>query len=168
MSSTANATFSVWKILANLTGLLAFAVMAGFGIRTIPTNPRVGWFSAILFGTMCVAMVIELFRICGLDEDQTPAIATRVNIRPALIYAASLIVTLFLGISDHFISSSFTESFPRPGVWLGTFLTTLAFYPLRERKEDFPNFTFWTIFCALMGAVSVVVSYLTDWVEQLL
>jgi len=133
-----------------------------------PTNPRVGWFAAILFGTMCVVAVIEIVRICGLDQNQTPAVATRVKIRPALIYAASLIVTLFLGISDHFISSSFTESFPRPGVWLGTFLTTLAFYPLRERKEDFPNFTFWTIFCALMGAVSVVVSYLTDWVEQLL
>ena len=168
MSSTANATFSVWKILENLTALLAFAVLAGLGIRTIPTNPRVGWFAAILFGTMCVVAVVEIVRICGLDQDQTPAVATRVKVRRSLIYAGSVIVTIFLGIADHFISASFTNSFPRPGVWLGTFLTTLAFYPLREQKDDLPNFTIWTMFCALMGALSVVISYLMDWVDQLL
>lgn len=168
MSSTSHATFSVWKILANLLQLLAFAVLMGLGIRTIPANPRVGWFAAILFGTMCVVVVIELVRICGVDQDQTPTVQTGVNIRRALIYAGSLIVTIFLGVTDHFISASFTDSFPRPGVWLGTFLTTLAFYPLRDQKQNFPNFTLWTIFCALMGAVSVVVSYLKDSVEQLL
>jgi len=168
MSSTANATFSAWKVLEYLLGLLAFAVMAGLGIRTIPTNPRVGWFAAILFGTMCVVVVIEIFRICGLDQDQTPTVKTRVKIRRALIYAGSLIVTIFLGLTDHFISASFTNSFPRPGIWLGTFLTTLAFYPLREEKEQFPNFTRWTIYCALMGVASVVISYVGDWGEQLL
>ena len=168
MSSTANATFSVWKILANLLGLLAFAVLVGLGIRTIPTNPRVGWFAALLFGTMCVVVVTEIVRICGLDQDQTPTVKTRVKIRSALIYAGSVIVTIFLGVTDEFISASFTHSFPRSGIWLGTFLTTLAFYPLRDQKEDFPNFTVWTIACALMGAVSVGISYLQDWVEQLL
>ena len=167
MSSTANATFSAWKILANLLGLLAFAVMAGLGFRTIPANPRVGWFAAILFGTMCVVVVLEIVRICGLDQDQTPTDATRVKIRSALIYAGSLIVTIFLGVTDQFISASFTHSFSRSGVWLGTFLTTLAFYPLRDQKENFPNSTVWTIACALMGAASVIVSYLEDWIEQL-
>jgi len=168
MSSTANATFSVSKVLKTLLGLLAFAVMAGFGIRRIPTNPREGWFAAILFGIMCVVAVIEIVRICGLDQDQSPAVATRVRIRRTLIYTGSIIVTLFLGIADHFISESFTNSFPRPGVWLGTFLTNLAFYPLREQKEDLPNFTIWTIYCALTGVLSVAISYLMDWVDRLL
>jgi hypothetical protein len=172
MSSTTQATFSVWKILGNLLALLAFAVMAGLGIRTIPTNPRVGWFATITFGTMCVVVVVEIIRISGLDQeqaqDQTPDIKSRLSVRPALVYAATLIVTIFLGLTDHFISESFTQSFPRPGVWLGTFLTTLAFYPLREQKEDFPNFTVWAIACALLGVASVVVSYLKDWIEQLL
>ena len=168
MSATARETFSVWNILSNLLSLMAFAVMAGLGIRTIPKDPRVGWVAAILFGTMCVAVVIKIFRICGLDHDQTADVKARVNIRPALVYTGSVIVTIFLGVTDHFISESFTQSFPRPGVWLGTFLTTLAFYPLREEKEDFPNFTIWAIFCALMGVLSIVISYLEDWVEQLL
>jgi hypothetical protein len=69
---------------------------------------------------------------------------------------------------DHFISESLTQSFPRPGIWLGTFLTTPAFYPLREQKEDFPNFTVWAIVCALLALASVVVSYLKDWIERVL
>jgi uncharacterized membrane protein YoaK (UPF0700 family) len=85
-----------------------------------------------------------------------------------LVYAGTLIATIVFGVTDNFISESFTQSFPRPGVWLGTFLTTLAFYPLREQKENFPNFTVWAIYCALMGMVSVGLSYLKDWGEQLL
>jgi hypothetical protein len=157
---SATATFSVWKILGYLLALLAFVVMAGIGIRTIPANPRGGWFATILFATMGVIAVVEIVRICGLDQDQIPEIKAQSGIRQALVHAAALIITIFLGVTDNFISESFTQSFPRPGVWLGTFLTTLAFYPLREQKENFPNFTVWTIACALLGVASVVVSYL--------
>ena len=169
MSSTAKATFSVWKILGNLLALMAFAVLAGIGINTIRTNPRVGWFAAILFGAMCVIAMIEIVRICGLEADQTPPdVKTQLNIRPALIYTGSAIVAIFLGITDYFISAVSAQSYPRSGVWLGTFLTTLAFYPLQENKEVFPNFKIWTIYCALMGVVSVGISYLKDWIEQVL
>ena len=48
------------------------------------------------------------------------------------------------------------------------FLTTLAFYPLHEQKEDFPNLTLWAIFCALLGMVSVGLSYFIDLLEQFL
>jgi hypothetical protein len=72
MSSTANATFSAWKILANLLALLAFAVMAGLGFRTIPANPRVGWFAAILFGTMCVVVTLPQPSTGSLNLYLTP------------------------------------------------------------------------------------------------
>jgi hypothetical protein len=163
---SATATFSVWQVLGNLLALLAFAVLTGLGIRTIPTNPRVGWCASILFGIMCVMAVVEIIRICGRDQDQPVDVKAQLNIRPVLVYAGTLIVTIFLGVTETFISESFTQSFLRPGVWLGTFLTTLAFYPLREQKEQLPNFTLWAIYCALMGVVSVVLSHLTDWVEQ--
>ena len=168
MSSTANATFSVWKILGNLLALLAFALMMGLGIRTIPTNARVGWFAAIVFGAMCVFVIVEIVRICGLDQDQVPDVKSQLDIRQPLVYVGAAIVTIFMGVTDHFISEAFTQSFPRPGVWLGTFLTTLAFYPLREQKEDLPNFKIWAIYCALLGVVSVILSYLKDWIEQVL
>jgi uncharacterized membrane protein YoaK (UPF0700 family) len=107
-------------------------------------------------------------RICGLEQEKVPNVKASSSIRPALVYAGTLIVTIVFGVTDNFISESFTQSFPRPGVWLGTFLTTLAFYPLREQKENFPNFTVWAIYCVLMGMVSVGLSYLKDWGEQLL
>lgn len=167
-TTTTTATFSVWKILGNLLALLIFAVLTGFGVRTIPTNPRVGWFASILFGVMCVGVVFEIIRICGLDADKIPDVKAQLNVREALVDVGALVVTIVLGVVDNFISQPFTQSFPRPGVWLGTFLTTLAFYPLREQKKDYPNFTVWAIACALMGVVSVGVSYLKDWIEQLL
>jgi hypothetical protein len=161
-------TFSVWKILGYLLALLVFAVLAGFGIRSIPTSPRVGWFASILFGVMCIAVVFEIIRICGLDANEIPDVKAQLIVPHALMDVGVVVVTLFLGVTDNFISESFTQRFPRPGVWLGTFLTTLAFYPLREQKKDYPNFTFWAIYCALLGVVSVVLSYLKDWVEPLL
>jgi hypothetical protein len=167
MSSTSAAHFSVAKVLANLFALMAFAVLFGVGVNTIATNPKVGWFATILFGTMSVAAVIEIIRVCGLDQDQIPDVKAQLGIRQSLVYSGALLVTLFLGLADHFISNSFSHSFPRPGIWLGTFLTTLAFYPLREQKGDFPNFTIWTLYCALMGVASVVISYLKDWVQQI-
>lgn len=165
---SATATFSVWKLLGKLLTLLAFVVLTALGVRAIPRNPREGWFAAIVFGVMSVLAVVEIVRICGLEQDKVPDVKAKSSIRPALVYAGTLIVTIVFGVTDNFISESFTQSFPRPGVWLGTFLTTLAFYPLREQKENFPNFTVWAIYCALMGMVSVGLSYLKDWGEQLL
>ncbi|HSE16600.1 MAG TPA: hypothetical protein VLB46_06080 [Pyrinomonadaceae bacterium] len=165
---SATTAFSAWKILGYLLALLAFVVMAVLGIRNIRTNPREGWFATIVFGTMGVIAVVEIVRICGLDQDQVPEVKAKSSIRQALLNAGALIVTIFLGVTENVISESFTQSFPRPGVWLGTFLTTLAFYPLREQKENFPNFTVWAIACALMGVASVGLSYLKDWIEQAL
>lgn len=165
---SATDTFSVWKMLGYVFALLCFVVMAGMGVRRIPANPREGWVATILFGTMCVATVVKIVRLYRLKKDQSPDIKAQFSIRQALVNVGPLIITFVLGVTDNVISESFSQSFPRPAVWLGTFLTTLAFYPLREQKKDYPNFTFWAIYCALMGVVSVILSYLKDWVERVL
>ncbi len=165
---SATATFSVWRIVSKLLMLLAFVVLTGIGIRTIPGDPRVGWLATILFGTMGVVTVVEIVRICGVEQKQGHAVKAPLRLRQTLVYAGTLIITLFLGVTDNVISELFTHSFPRPGVWLGTFLTTLVFYPLREQKENYPNFTFWAIYCALLGMMSVGLSYLKDWIERAL
>ena len=168
MSSTPNAQFSVEKILGNLLALLAFTVLTAVGIRIIPTNPKVGWFATILFGTMSVLVIVEIVRICGLDQDQVPDVKEQLNIQRLLVKIGMGIVTIFFGLVESFLAESFSQSFPRLGVWFSTFVTTLAFYPFRQEKEEIPNFQLWAVRCALLGVISVVISYLKDWLETLL
>src|SRR6185369_15171185 len=104
-------------------------------------------------------------RQCGLKQDRAPVVKSQLSIRRALLPVGVTVVTIFLGLTENVISMFFTDSFARPGVWCGTFVTTLAFYPLREREHQQFNFKFWIIFCALMGVISVGLSYLKDWLE---
>ena len=165
MSSPANDQFYIGKIVGYLLALLIFALLTGIGIKLIPQNPRVGWFSTLLFGVMCVFAVVEIFRHCGLDQDKVTDVHSQLSIRRLLVPVGSILVTVFLGLSDNFISIFLTGSFPRAAVWFGTFVTTLAFYPLREKKERDLNFKLWVVYCALMGAVSVGISFLKDRLE---
>jgi len=139
------------------------ALLTGMGIKLIPTDPKTGWCATILFGTVFVIAVIDLVRQCRKDQDQVPHSKRQLSIRRALVPVGVILVTLVLGLTDNFISVLFTASFPRPGIWLGTFATTLAFYPLRTQKEL--TFKLWIIFGALMGVAAVALSYVKDWLE---
>lgn len=167
-SSPAREQFYIGKIVGYLLALLIFAVLTGIGIKLIPQNPRVGWFATLLFGMMCVFAVVEIFRHCGLDQDEVTDVHSQLSVRRLLVPVGSILVTVFLGIADNFISIFVTGPFPRSAVWFGTFVTTLAFYPLREKKERDLNFKLWVVYCALMGAASVVISFLKDRLETLL
>src|ERR1044072_9683756 len=168
MSSPTKDQFYIGSIFGSLFRLLMFAVLTGIGIKLIPKDPKVGWACTILFGTMFVLTVIDLVRQCGLDKDQAPApdIKSQLNIRRALVPVGVSVITIFLGLAETLISLLFTHSFARLGIWCGTFVTTLAFYPLREQKDL--NFKLWIIFCALMGVASVFLSYLKNWLEHVL
>ncbi|HEY0724137.1 MAG TPA: hypothetical protein VGD41_09170 [Pyrinomonadaceae bacterium] len=166
MSSTAKDQFSIGTIIWTLLGLIVFALLTGIGIRLIPRQPRVGWFSAILFGTMCVVAVRDLYRQCGLDQDTIPDVKSQVSIRRAVVAVGTVIAAIFLGVTDSFFSFLFTDSFLRPGIFLGAFLTTLAFYPLRDRNERHASFRFWIIYSAGLGVFSVIISYGKDWLED--
>lgn len=164
MSSRVKDQFYIGTILGTLLALLIFALLTGIGIRLIPK--RVGWAATILFGTMCVVAVFDLVREISAEEDKIPDVKSQLSIRRALIAVGVILVTLFLGIADEFISFLFTNSFPRPGVWLGTFVSTLAFYPLREEK--YATFKKWTLVCAVLGVVSVIFSYGKDLLVKIL
>ena len=166
MSAPAKDQFYIGTIFGSLFGLLIFALFTGIGIRFIPRQPKLGWFSTILFGTMCVVTVFDLVREISLDQDQIPDVKSQLSVRRALVAVGVIVVTLFLGLADEFISFLFTSSFPRPGVWLGTFVTTLAFYPLREEKHA--NFKRWMLLCAILGVLSVILSYGKDWLVRVL
>ncbi len=163
MSSTAKDQFYIGTILGTLFALLIFALLTGIGIRLIPK--KVGWFATFLFGTMCIVSVFNLVRECGVEQDQLPDIKSQLSIRRALIGVGVTLAALFLGFADHFISVLFTDTFPRPGVWFGTFVTTLAFYPLRDPNEKYLDLKTWAIGSALIGVGSVALSYGKDWLE---
>lgn len=160
MSSKIKDQFYIGTVFGSLFGLLIFALLTGIGIRLIPRQPKIGWFSTVLFGTMSVVTVFDLVREISAEQEKMPDVKSQLSIRRALIAVGVILVTLFLGIADEFISFLFTNSFPRPGVWLGTFVTTLAFYPLREEK--YATFKRWTLVCALLGVLSVILSYGKD------
>ncbi|HXS02209.1 MAG TPA: hypothetical protein VN724_16665 [Pyrinomonadaceae bacterium] len=164
MSPPPKDQFYIGTILGSLFALLIFALLTGIGIRLIPK--RVGWAATILFGTMCVVAVFDLVREISAEQDKIPDIKSQLSIRRALIAIGVIVVALFLGIADEFISFLFTNSFPRAGVWLGTFVTTLAFYPLREEK--YATFKRWTLVCALLGVLSVIFSYGKDLLVKVL
>jgi|RhiMethySRZTD1v2_1073278.scaffolds.fasta_scaffold06732_13 hypothetical protein len=166
MSSPTKEQFYIGTILGTLLGLLIFALLTGIGIRLIPRQPKIGWVSTVLFGTMCVVTVLDLVREISLEQDKMPDVKGQLSIRRALIAVGVTLVTLFLGIADEFISFLFSNSFPRPGVWLGTFVTTLAFYPLRDEKHA--DFKRWTLVCAILGVASVILSYGKDWLVNVL
>lgn len=165
MSSPPKDQFHIRTFLATLFRLFMFALLTGIGIVLIPKDPKVGWGCTILFGTMGVITLIDLVRQSGLDKAQVPDTKSKWSIRRALVPAGVTLVTIFLGLADHFISVLFTNSFPRPGIWLGTFVATFAFYPLREGEHKEADFKVWIVFCTLMGVASVSISYLKDWLE---
>jgi hypothetical protein len=138
-----------------------FALLTAIGIVLIPRQPRTGWACTILFGTMGVITVVDLVRQCGLQQERVYDVKSQFSIRRVLVPVGVTFVTLFLGLAENLISMLFTDSFARVGVWLGTFVTTLAFYPLREQKDL--NFKIWVVLCALMGVASVALSYVKDW-----
>lgn len=163
MSSSTKEQFYIGTILSSLFGLLIFALLTGIGIRLIPK--RVGWAATILFGTMCIVTVFNLIRECSLEQDQIPDVKSQLSTRRALIGIGVTLAALFLGFADHFISVLFTDTFPRPGVWFGTFVTTLAFYPLRDPNEKYLDLKTWAIGSAIIGVFSVALSYAKDWLE---
>jgi len=166
MPSPTKDKFYIGSILAGLFRLLLFVLLTGIGIVLIPREPKTGWACTILFGVMGVIQVVDIVRQCGLDQDKVPDVKSQLSIRRALVPVGVTLVTIFLGFADNLLPVLFTDSFPRPAVWCATFVTTLAFYPLREQTDL--NFKFWIIFCALMGVASVGLSYVKDWFEIVL
>lgn len=134
MPSPTKDKFYIGSILAALFRLLICILLTGIGIVLIPNNPKLAWACTLLFGTMGVISVIDIVRQCGLDQDRVPDVKSQLSIRRALVPVGVTVVTLFLGFADNLLPLLFTN-FPRPAVWCATFVTTLAFYPLREQTE---------------------------------
>jgi hypothetical protein len=144
-----------------------FLLLTVAGATLISRNPRLGWFTFALFGTMLVLSIVSIFQ---LPRD----LKTRVSIREALslkaahIWLGTFAVSFGLGLAGELILDRLNGFWPNFAIWLCTFASTAAFYPfLRgDMKKDYPTFTPWAIFCALWGIASVIIAHFADWLER--
>lgn len=145
-------------VAGGMGGLLLLSLMA------TRSSPRTGWSGVILFGLMTILAVFELVKV--RDHKIVKGEGTRANIRTSLIWTGTIMLSIFFGVLERLLSSLAIVRVPVIGIWLATFVSTLAFYPFRgEQAEDLPTFKIWAVYCALMGVASVGVSYLSRWLD---
>ena len=158
--------FSVTEIVGSVLALMVFIVLTSWGVLLIPVHPRVGWFATILFGLMAVLTILDIVKISGADEPPADLKLSQ-RFRYSLVRVGTVIVTLFLGLGEAFFTQWMNGSVI--AVWFATFVTTMAFYPLRgEEQRHVSSFRLWAIYCALMGLGAVVLSYFADWLRTIL
>lgn len=147
--------------------ILVFAGLAGcllLSVVVTRSNPRTGWFGVLLFGVMTSLAAFELAQVRNYNIVRGEGV--RANVRTSLIWSGTFMVAVFLGLLERLLSSLTIVRVPLIGVWLATFVTTLAFYPFRgEQKQDLPTFKIWVVYCALMGIASLGMSYLFRWLH---
>lgn len=147
--------------------ILVFAGLAGcllLSLVVTRSSPRTGWSGVILFGVMTVLAAFELVQV--RDYKIVKGEGTRANVRTSLIWSGTIMVSIFFGLLERLLSSLAIRRMPVIGVWLATFVSTLAFYPFRgEQAKDLPTFKIWVIYCALMGVASLGMSYLFRWLD---
>lgn len=144
-----------------MAGLAAFMLMSLLVTRS---SPRTGWFGFLLFGVMTVLAAFELVKL--RDYKIVRGEGTRANVRTSLIWSGTIMLSIFFGLLGQLLSRLEIVPMPGIGVWLATFVATLAFYPFRgEQEQDFPTFKLWVIYCALMGVASLGMSYLFRWLD---
>lgn len=97
MSQTAEkAHFSIAEVLKNLVALMLFAVLTGWGLRTALVRPgKTGWVAMVFFGTLSVLTLLNIIRLCGLEDEVVVDPKSRRPIRNALVQAGMLVVTFF-------------------------------------------------------------------------
>ncbi len=151
--------FELTKRILVVAGLGSFTVLS---LMVIRSSPRTGWLGFFLFGVMTILAAFELVRL--RDHKVVKGQGTRANIRTSLIWSGTILLCIFFGLIAQLLSTFAIVRLPYIQIWLATFLSTLAFYPFRGKQaQDFPTFKLWAIYCALMGVVSLVISFLFRW-----
>lgn len=151
--------FEIAKRVLAVLGLVGFMILGLFVIRS---EPRTGWFTVALFGLMTLVGLIDLARL--RNHRIVKGEGSRRNIRAAMVWSGTIALSVVIGVGATLLSKLAIANLPRVAIWSATFLSTLAFYPFRD-KEDIPKFSLWAVYCALMGFVSIGLSYLERWMD---
>ena len=153
--------FELTKRILVVAGLAGFML---FSLIVTRSSPRTGWFGVLLFGVMTILAAFELVKL--RDYKIVRGEVTRAHVRTSLIWSGTIMLAIFFGVLGQLLSRLAIVRMPVIGIWLATFVSTLAFYPFRgEQAQDIPTFKLWAIYCALMGVASVGMSYLFRWLD---
>lgn len=134
-------------------------------LMLIRSSPRTGWFGGLVFGVMTLLAAYDLFKI--RDHRIVKGEGIRANIRSSLIWTGTFIVTLFFGLLERILAEFAFGRLPILGIWLATFVTSLAFYPFRgkEAREELPTLQLWALYCALAGVLSIGIAQFSRWLD---
>jgi len=147
--------------------VLVFLGLAGFmflNLLVTRSSPKTGWPGVAVFGVMTILAAVELVKI--RDHKIIKGEGTGKAVRASLIWSGTVFLSVLFGLLGTVLSNLVVFRLPLIAVWLTTFISTLAFYPFRgEQTKDFPTFPLWAIYCALMGVVSLGVSYGYRWIN---
>ena len=153
--------FELMKRALVVVGLAGFMLLS---LMVTRSNPKTGWSGVVLFGVMTILAAIELVKL--RDHQIVKGKGTRKNVRATLIWSGTISLSIFFGLLEARLSNLAIFRMPLIGIWLTTFVSTLAFYPFRgEQASEFPTFRLWAMYCALMGVVSLGMSYLYRWLD---
>jgi hypothetical protein len=153
--------FELTKRILVLAGLAGFMLLS---LMVTRSSPRTGWSGVLLFGVMTILAALEVVKV--RNHKIVKGEGTTANARTSLIWTGTIVISIFLGLLEHVLSKLAIPRMPAIGLWLATFVSTLAFYPFRgEQAQDFPTFKLWAIYCALMGFVSLGFSVLSRWLN---
>ena len=153
--------FELTKRILVVAGLGGFMLLSLIVTRS---SPRTGWSGVFLFGVMTILAAFELFKL--RDHKIVSGEGTKANIRSSLIWSGTIMLSIFFGLLELLLSRLAIVRMPVIGIWLITFVSTLAFYPFRgEQAQDFPTLKLWVIYCALMGVASLGISVLYRWLD---
>jgi hypothetical protein len=151
--------FDLAKRVLVLLGLAGFMLLSLVVTRS---DARTGWLGVALFGVMTVLAGVDLVKL--RNHKIVKGEGARKNVRATFTWAGTMIISIFFGLVGTLLSNLANLRRPVIAIWLATFVSTLAFYPFRgEEEKELKAFPLWAIYCALMGFVSVGISYLQRW-----
>ena len=157
---------TILEITKRITFVNIFLVLTLWGVVEIQRKPRVGWAGTVLFGTMLVLSVIELCRLPRVLKKRVANDREALKPKRAFIGIGTFAVSLLLGLVGEWIAGPLNRFWPNFAIWLASFVSVAAFYPLRDMKEDYPTFTYWGIYAALCGFISLAFAHLANWLKM--
>ena len=153
--------FELTKRVLVLVGLAGFLLL---GLIVTRSSPKTGWSAVVLFGVMTILAAVDLIKL--RDHKIISGEGARSNVRASLIWFGTMVLSIFYGLLAAVLSNLAIFKMPVVGLWLTTFVSTLAFYPFRgEQAKELDSFPLWAIYSALMGVVSVGISQLDRWLD---
>jgi hypothetical protein len=166
--------------IKHISVLLFFLFFLGLSIKfVIDGNSRLGWAGVALWGVMSVLTAYDIirgyFKSQAKDSFLEKAKAAKAGgskstiqtVKAHLVTIWTMLAAILIGTASNFVTERIEgRLIPAIAVWLCSFFFTLLFYPFQKRQKDgIATFPLWAIYSAGMGVVSIVFSYLNDWLS---